>query len=201
MKKIDLTGKKFGKLTAVSQVGINKSGNALWLCKCDCGGETVAINSNLTRGNSTSCGCISREKTIIRNTKYSHSNHQLYKAWQGIQQRCNDSNCNIYRYYGGKGIKCCERWRDYEAFYSDNILKYKKGLTIDRINTNGDYSPENCRWVSMLIQANNKSNNRIVTAYGYTASLADVCRRFNADYKKTWKRLWRGWKIERALII
>ncbi len=201
MTQRDLSGQRFGRLTAIREAGKNKQGNTLWYCVCDCGGNTTTINSNLTRGNSKSCGCISREKTTQRNTKYLHSGSHLYTVWRSMMARCYTKTNSVYRYYGGGGISVCDRWHSYENFYTDMAGGYENGLTIDRIDCSGDYEPANCRWVTMLKQANNKRNTKTVTAFGVTASLAEICRENGADYKKTWKRLWRGWSIEDALTV
>jgi len=200
MAKIDLTGQKFGKLTAIKPVGTNKSGNTLWKCKCDCGNSSVVINSNLTRGNSKSCGCTNSERLIKRNTKHNLCYTPIYNVWSSMKERCRNKNCKEYVHYGGRGIKICDEWMDFNNFYNGMIGTYKKGLSLDRINVNGNYEPSNCRWVTQLRQCNNKRNNLYLTIDGVTATLADICRSYNVGYQKVWKRLKRGWPIEEAVL-
>ena len=204
MKK-DLTGKRFGRLTAIKPVGKNKCGNTLWLCRCECGGTAVCINSNLTRGNSKSCGCLITKVLIKRNTKHGMAKSRLYNAWVSMLERCKTKTATSYRHYGGRGITVCKEWDCEDGFlhFADWAMSngYTNNLTLDRIDNNGNYCPENCRWVTHQRQMNNTRRNVIVSAFGFTASLADACRKFDAPYKRTWKRLKRGWPIEQALMI
>lgn len=201
MCKKDLAGQKFERLTAIQPIGKNKSGNTIWECQCDCGNFVRVINSNLSRGNSKSCGCIGSEKTIARNTKYPNKNNQIYSAWKGMKNRCLTKSSTMYRYYGGRGIVICDEWFDFNNFQNWAANSgFFSGATLDRIDFNGHYEPANCRWVTQLEQANNKSNNRYLTYQGTTASLASICRHYNANYKRVWKRLKRGWELERALL-
>jgi len=202
MAKIDLRGKRFGRLTVISVFGKTKSLNTIWLCKCDCGNEIPVINTNLTRGNSKSCGCGNIEKICERNTTHGMTGTPLYKVWVSMRNRCNTKSCSVYRYYGGRGIKICNEWQEFNNFYNWAVKNgFKEGLTLDRKNNNGNYEPSNCRWVTQLMQSNNKRNNRYLTINGMTASLADICRLYNAKYKLVWKRLKAGWTLEKALLV
>lgn len=200
-QKKDLTGQKFGKLTAIKPVGINKSGNTLWECRCDCGNSSIVINSNLTRGNSKSCGCTNSKRLIARNTSHGMCNTKIYVTWYSMLERCRRKTNTDYKHYGARGIKVCKEWSDFNKFYEWAMANgYQKDLTIDRIDVNGNYEPLNCRWVTQLRQCNNKRNNLYLTIDGITASLADICRRYNVGYRKVWKRLKRGWTIEEAVV-
>ena len=201
MRFSDLTGKRFSELIAIRPTGKNHQGNTLWLCRCNCGKEIIAINSNLTRGNTKSCGCIGSKKIIERNTTHGCYATPLYSVWRSMKERCFTASCSAYSDYGGRGITICEEWKsDFLAFREWAMSGgFAEGLTIDRIDNNGNYEPENCRWVTQIVQANNKRNNRYITVGGITSSLADTCRAYNASYKKVWKRLRRGWEIEKAL--
>jgi hypothetical protein len=202
MAKIDLRGKKFGRLTVISVFGKTKSFNTIWLCKCDCGKEVTVINTNLTRGNSKSCGCVNIEKICERNTTHGMTGTPLYKVWVSMRNRCNTKSCSTYKYYGGRGIKICNEWQEFNNFYNWALKNgFKEELTLDRKNNNGNYEPSNCRWVTQLMQSNNKRNNRYLTINGMTASLADICRLYNAKYKLVWKRLKAGWTLEKALLV
>lgn len=160
---IDLTGQKFGKLKVIRRNGMNERRKALWLCKCDCGNEITAEGCLLRNGHIKSCGCLRIQ--II--TKHGYANHsrvdRLYRVWKQIKCRCKNPKVKEYKYYGGRGIKLCEEWNDYEVFRKwalshgyDKDAEWGK-CTIDRIDSNKNYEPDNCRWVDMKVQQNNKN--------------------------------------------
>lgn len=167
----DLTGQRFGLLTAKNPI-ITTSSNRTrvkWICKCDCGNKIIVIASNLTSGHTKSCGCLNSKLTIKRNKIIAASHHgsreRLYGVWHGMKARCNNPNNKRYSQYGGRGIKLCSEWNDdYSAFrtwalkngYDPNAPKGK--CTIDRINNDLGYSPENCRWITNDEQQKNKRN-------------------------------------------
>lgn len=181
--RLDLVGQRFGKLTVIEYAGTKtyKNGNkfSLWLCKCDCGGTKIAIGTNLKRGVTSSCGCLRKEAAKNRKPhapKHGFHGERLYNVWKGMNSRCNPSNKN----YGGRGIKVCDKWaKDYTAFrkwalengYDCNAKRGK--CTLDRIDVNGDYCPENCRWVNQVIQVNNTRINKKVTYKGETKTLME----------------------------
>ena len=163
MAVIDLTGCKFGRLTVEKRSGSNKRNEAMWLCKCDCGNEKIVVGKLLRNGHTKSCGCL-RPDVI---TKHGFAKHnqvdRLYRVWKQIRCRCYNPKVKEYKYYGGRGIKMCEEWDDYSNFrewaldngYDENA---KWGdCTIDRIDSNKNYEPNNCRWVNMKVQQNNKN--------------------------------------------
>lgn len=175
-KFIDLTGQRFGRLTAIAFV---KLGNrSRWLCKCDCGKETYANSTDLKSGHKKSCGCLhddlSRERLTKQNLTHGESNTRLYKIWTDIKKRCYCKTFWAYDRYGGRGIALCDEWHDFMVFKDWCMCNgYTETLTIDRIDNNGNYEPNNCRWVDRKTQANNKSNVRHVTYNGETKTISE----------------------------
>ena len=153
----DLTGEKFNRLTVLGRAG-SHGGRACWNCLCDCGQSVIVETADLKSGNTKSCGCMKREQIAERSITHNESKGRLYNVWKGMKKRCNNPNSTVYRYYGGRGISVCQEWNDdYTTFREWAVTHgYEDHLTIDRIDVDGDYCPENCRWVTMSEQARNK---------------------------------------------
>lgn len=148
--KLDLTGQKLNRLTAIEDTGKrNKSGQAIWKCECECGRVCFVSASNLKRGNTQSCGCLRYERFVESITTHGRSKTPSYKEWWSMMDRCYNENNAAYKDYGGRGIKVCPEWHDRETFceWADSH-GCKKGLQLDRRDNNGDYSPENCHYVT-----------------------------------------------------
>lgn len=165
MRFNDLTGQRFGRLTALNREP-SKNSITMWRCRCDCGNELIVRNDSLCSGKSKSCGCLKRERTVERNYRHGDSHSRLYNVWRGMKQRCSDPKHISYCYYGERGITVCEEWQDFAAFHDWALANgYDEDAprgrcTLDRIDVNGNYGPENCRWVSMKIQQNNHQKRR-----------------------------------------
>ena len=194
---------KFGRLTAIKEVGRTKSGGALWVCKCDCGGEKVVSSDGLRSGRTQSCGCIKREQNVEMFTTHGEHGTPLHRLWAGIKNRCYNPNEPKYVHYGARGIKVCPEWEtNYPAFRDWCLANgYSKGLTIERIDVDGDYSPTNCVFATQKTQQNNRRNNHRITYKGETKTLAQWADYLGMTYKMLEHRINRGWGIEDAFTI
>lgn len=193
---IDMTGKVVGRLHVLRRAENDRHGSARWECMCDCGKEVVVLGRSLRCGSTRSCGCISVENAkILKRITHGETGTRLYRIWKGIHNRCRDINNKTY---GGRGISVCSEWDSYEAFREwAHKTGYREDLSIDRIDVNGNYSPDNCKWSNIVQQANNKRNN--VKYNGKTAAV--LARENGIKYYTLRKRLIKGWNLEDALSI
>ncbi len=157
---IDMIGRRSGRLLVVSRAGSGQKGLALWLCRCDCGAEMVAVGSHLRSGRTDSCGCLKRERLSVSNTKHGFSKHPLYRVRVGMIARCHNPKNTHFYCYGGRGITVCREWRDdRESFFLWALANgWEPGLDIDRRDNDGNYEPGNCRFVTPAVNARNRSD-------------------------------------------
>jgi len=195
----DLTGMKFGRLTVLCRAEdrVYKDGRKriAWNCRCDCGNTKEVLGENLKSGYTKSCGCLQKEKAAMAQLKHGEADSRLYNVWSAIKRRCFNSTVPEYHRYGGRGITMCNEWLDYEVFsnwarangYRDDAPRGE--CTIDRIDNNGDYCPDNCRWVNQQDQMNNVSYNHYVTYNGENHTVAEWSRIYNIPYTRLLQRL------------
>lgn len=204
MIKHDLTGKHFGKLTVINYAGKDKTNHSLWNCRCECGKTKIIVGYSLIKGSTVSCGCYNREiiRTQKANLKHGCSNTHIYQVWKAMKQRCYNKNNKFYSRYGARGITICDEWKNnFQAFYDWSMSNgYRNGLTIDRINNNGNYEPNNCRWVTIMVQENNKSNTLFYEYRGQTYNLQELAEMSGIKRNVLYQRLHTcKWDIEKAL--
>lgn len=155
-----------------------------WLCKCDCGNEYAAKTNSLTHGKTTCCCDCKKKKIADANRKHGYYPKQLWNAYTNMKTRCYNPNYSLFHRYGGRGIKVCKEWKEsFDAFLAWSLSNgYSKGLTLDRIDNDGDYCPENCRWATVIEQSNNRSTNRMICVNWTVDTLANWARRTGAKY-------------------
>lgn len=155
-KFIDLTGQKFGRLTAIERTDNNKYNHTCWLCRCECLTECIVEGYRLTSGHTQSCGCLHSEISSKIHASHKQSKTRLYIAWTSMKNRCSNPKYPKYDDWGGRGIRVCSQWSEFEPFMEWSLSHgYSEDLSIDRIDVDGDYTPDNCRWVARIEQARN----------------------------------------------
>ena len=180
---IDMTGFEFNGCKVIERAG-SENKRAVWLCECFCGNRFIERGSRIRNGSKKSCGCLWKKKTIDRNTTHNKSRTRLYNIWCGMKARCNNPNNPAYDRYGGRGIKICEEWNNsFENFYDwSKENGYSKELTIDRIDNDRGYSPDNCRWADYYIQGRNKRNNKVINYKGKLRTRAEISEMTGLSY-------------------
>lgn len=208
---MSIQNEKFGKLTAIRNIDINtrRTSTARWLCACDCGGSKIVDEYSLKKGNCKSCGCLKKEMDSINlrknknNQKYKNKNvnKRIYSIWLGMRQRCSNENNHRYERYGCRGIKVCKCWdSDFIAFQNWALKNgYLEGLTIERIDNNGDYEPNNCTWATAKEQANNRHTNVVFEVNGKKMNLTDIAKAYSLPYSTVNSRYLAGDSLERII--
>lgn len=204
MKRIDLGDKRFGKLTVVSFDHTDDEFRCFWNVKCDCGKEKVVNGSHLKSGNTKSCGCLHKEMTTRYNKEFNithaMSHSSTYISWQSMKNRCCNINDQCYENYGRRGISVCDRWKDsFENFYKD-MGDRPKGMTIDRINNDGNYEHGNCKWATQREQGNNRRTNVFLTYNNLKLTVAQWARKLDMPHTTILRRIKHGWDIGKILL-
>lgn len=205
----DLTGCNFGRLKVIRRGGDyiypNGRRRPRWECLCSCGNTTVVSANNLIKGVTTSCGCFQKEN--MSKLKRKHGGYAdrepLFSIWCGVRKRCLSPKASNYSNYGGRGISICKEWKDnYDSFRIWSIKNgYRQGLSLDRIDNNSGYSPENCRWTTPIVQQNNRRSNINIAYNGETHTLKEWSRIIGISYSTLYQRYKYGWNIKRMLNI
>lgn len=200
----DLTGKRFGRLVVLEFAEI-RNHNAFWKCQCDCGNITVKQGTSLSHGYTKSCGCLVKENCSSlkkKNKKHKCSDRKLMSVWRTMIFRCESPKSNRFYRYGGRGIKVCDEWHDVDVFADWALANgYRHGLTIERLDKDGMYCPENCSFVTQKEQSNNRSSNVFLEYNGERRTIANWSEITGIPYGTLSFRIKNGWRIEDALTV
>lgn len=191
---IDITGQRFHKLTVVCRGASTRKLQARWECRCDCGNVITTDGQRLRSGHTKSCGCIKGKG----NRTHGMKGTPTHNTWCAMKQRCCYQRSNQFRYYGGRGIAVCDRWHTFENFLAD-MGERPNGMTIDRVDSDGDYEPSNCRWATKAVQDRNRRSTINVTRDGVTKCVKDWCDELALDVDRVYGRIRRGAIPEEAL--
>lgn len=202
----DHTGEKFGRLTVIKRDKSVYGRGVCWLCKCECGKECVVLGTYLRNGDTKSCGCLHKDTVSKRMSTHSLSKTRLYRIWNNMKTRCYNPNSDNYKYYGGKGVYICDEWKDnflnfrnwaVDNGWDENALGQE--CTIDRIDNNKPYCPDNCRWANHIEQCNNQTSNKVFEYNGETHTMSEWARLLNINYSTLKDRIRKGLTFEDAI--
>lgn len=199
-KFIDLQGKVFGRLTVLSRDGATSNGETKWLCQCSCGVVKTLVGVCLRNGNTTSCGCYSKEVHKISNSTHGLGASPVYGVWRNMLNRCRNPNDKRWHCYGGKGVIVCPEWKDFTTFHNWAMSSgFKEGLTLERKKVGGNYEPSNCTWIPRKEQIHNRTNTVKVLFNGQVIPIIKACRELNLNYSAVMARIYRGKTPEEAI--
>jgi hypothetical protein len=194
--KSHLEGQRFGRLLVIQRSAIN----AEWICQCKCGIIKSIPTHNLLGGTTQSCGCLQRERASAANKTHGKSRTPEYNTWSLVIGRCENPHNACFSYYGGRGIKMCRRWRhSFETFLADMGPRPSSVHTLDRINNDGDYEPQNCRWATRTQQSRNQRNNHLIEFKGRLAPVAELAAEQGLSPDLVYDRLKAKWSAHKAL--
>jgi len=194
-----LPNTRFGKLSIIRKIPSRiywKDSYIMYECLCDCGKISEVAYKNLRKGNSTSCWCVTRQKT----TKHNMTKTTTYRIWQKVKSRCCDKNCKEYKNYWWRGIQMCDEWKNsFESFFADMWARPSLLLSLDRINNEKWYFKENCRWSTRWEQWRNTRRANFITYKWVTKNMQDWAIEIWINSSCIYRRLWRGWSVEKSL--
>lgn len=204
-KKLSLENQKFGRLTVIKFSHKDSNWNSFWFCMCDCGNEKIVSRNHLVTSHTKSCGCLNKQ--TLWKVKHRMVGQRFYKIWKGIKNRCLNNRNPKFKNWGGRGITVCKRWLIFTNFrddmlqsYNDHVKKFgEKQTTIDRVDNNKGYSPENCRFATYKEQCNNTRKNRWITFDGKKLTMKQWAEKLNIKYSIIQDRIKDGWTIEEVL--
>jgi hypothetical protein len=201
-KDVVSIGKRFSRYTVIATAGRNTANQFMYHCVCDCGNKRIVSGYQLVDGLSKSCGCLAAEHRKKANTSHNMTNTKIYQMWAGMKARCYNKKRDGYKNYGGRGIKVCASWKkSFEQFFQDMKNGYSEGLTIDRIDNDGNYCPENCRWVTRKENYLNSSRIKHITIKGVTKPLYEWLSIYGRLRWVYANRVYKyGWTPEKAII-
>lgn len=196
----DMTNYEFNGCVVLKRAE-NKGKNVCWLCRCYCGNNFVVRSTDIRTGNTKSCGCLNKKLAGDRARKHGNRNSRLYNIWNNMKMRCINPNSISFKNYGGRGIKVCDNWfNSFENFYKWAMNNgYDNTLTLDRIDNDGDYKPSNCKWSDYTHQERNRRNNHILEYNNEKHTIAEWSELTGIPYKTLWKRVKKGWSVEKSL--
>lgn len=183
-------GEQSGRLTLLHEVGVER-GKLRWMAECVCGNEIKIIASLFRKGRVKSCGCLRNDLTSKRFRKHGKTDSLEHQSWRGMHQRCRSPNASNYKHYGGRGITICERWFDLQNFCDDMGPRLSKEYTLERIDTNGNYEPDNCVWLPQKLQAKNTRQNVWIDFNGERLTLTDALSELGVGHISIYHRVQR----------
>lgn len=199
----DMVGERFNRLVVLElsyKKRVGRGFHRYWKCRCDCGQITIKDGIYLRTGDTKSCGCLKSDSMAEANMVHGLARiHRLYSTWKNMRTRCLNPTCPGFKNYGGRGITICERWNDFSLFVEDMWPTWKEGLSLNRIDNDGPYCPDNCEWATYQEQANNKRRNHWIVANGKNQTIAQWAREIGCFTQVISKRIERGWSGERSV--
>jgi len=190
-------------LLVLKAAGSNAAGTRMWQCQCDCGRKCVVSGRRMRNGHTSSCGCLQKERAAAASAKAQTTHGMRYTpewlAWKNMRGRCNDPGNPSYPRYGGRGVKVCARWSEFQPFFDDMGARPSKRASIDRKDNDGDYTPENCHWASQKEQARNRRTSTAIEFRGQTRTVAEIADITHVPSNILYSRIYLGWDIERAV--
>ena len=196
-QRMDLAGQVYGRLTVLSFAGRTASGST-WRCLCDCGNAKIVTSSNLRSGATKSCGCLAKECSAERSVTHGMTGSVEHRTWTSMLSRCRNPKDHNFRNYGARGIRVCDRWTKFENFFAD-MGKRPNNCSLDRIDNEKGYGPDNCRWAVFVEQASNKRTNHFLTLEGETKTISQWARATGISKVTIRARLRIGWDTRRTL--